>query len=234
MTNAEIPNQTLREAYQAIAERRGGNSTALDKESVSESELLSALAYVLGIPLVEVEDLNDAFLSDCRALTAELETEALMDYQFVPLSRRGDTLIAISSCPWDSTTTEVLLGYFQQCARVKFVLASPACLRELLKRLKAAEPKPPRVSSPADASTPSAAKTATTQSLAVPAAVVLPPGMRAAKNADSPQPPSPTASRIVSPPNGESLLTSEDVTRLMNVLASEIHRLTEQKSQRQL
>lgn len=234
MTNAEIPKQTLRDAYQAIAERRGENSTALDKESVSESELLSALAYVLGIPLVEVEDLSDPFLSDCRALTAELETEALMDYQFTPLSRRGDTLIAISSCPWDSATTEVLLGYFQQCARVKFVLASPACLRELLETLKAAEPKPPRVSSPADASKPSVAKTATTQSLAVPAPVVMPPGMRAAKNPDSPKPPAPTAAHTVSPPNGESSLTSEDVTRLMNVLVGEIHRLTEQKSQRQL
>ncbi|ODU25439.1 MAG: hypothetical protein ABS95_00030 [Verrucomicrobia bacterium SCN 57-15] len=221
MTNAEIPNQTLRETHQAIAERRGMNVAALDKESVSESELMSALAYVLGIPLVEVEDLNDAFLADCRALTAELETDALMDYQFVPLSRRGDTLIAISSRPWDATTTEVLLGYFQPCARVKFALASPACLTALLERLKAAETKPTRSLSP-------------TQSTTVPAPVVLPPGVRAAKNPDSPKPAPPPPSRSGSPQNDNPLLTSEDVTRLMNVLAGEIHRLTQQKSQRSL
>ncbi len=221
MTAAEIPSQTLREAHQAIAERRGMNAAALDKESVSESELMSALAYVLGIPLVEVGDLSDAFLADCRALTAELETEALMDYQFVPLSRRGDTLIAISSRPWDATTTDVLLGYFQPCARVKFVLASPECLRALLERLQAAEPKPTRSRSP-------------TQSTTVPAPVVLPPGVRAAKDPDSPKPALPPSARSVSPQNDDPLLTSEDVTHLMNVLAGEIHRLTQQKSQRSL
>jgi hypothetical protein len=221
MTSVQIPNQTLREAHQAIAERRGADVATLDKESVSEPELLSALAYVLGIPLVEAEDLNDAFLSECRTLTAELETDALMDYQFVPLSRRGETLIAISSCPWDNTTTEVLLGYFQQCARVKFVLASPACLRTLLERLKAAEPKPSRAVS-------------ATESKTVSAPVVLPPGARAAKNPDSPKAPALTAPRSVSPQSDEPSLTSEDVTGLMNVLACEIRRLTQQKSQRSL
>jgi hypothetical protein len=219
MTSAEIPNQTLREAHHAIAERRGTSPAALDKESVGESELMSALAYVLGIPLVEVGDLNDAFLSDCRALTVELETDALMDYQFVPLSRRGDTLIAMSSCPWDATTTEVLLGYFQQCARVKFVLASPACLRELLARLKAAEP--PRAPSPG-CEPPASAP------------VVLPPGARAAKNPDSLKPPASSSPCSVSPQNDDPLLTSEDVTHLMNVLAGEIHLLTQQKSRRSL
>jgi MshEN domain len=221
MTNAEIPRQTLSEAHQAIAERRGSNAAALDRESIGESEWTAALAYVLGIPLVETEDLNDAFLGECRALTAELETEALMDYQFVPLSRRGDTLIAISSCPWDATTTEVLLGYFQQCARVKFALASPACVRALLERLKAAEPKPTPARSPTQSATP-------------PAPVVLPPGARGTKNPDAPKPPAPPAPRSASPQNDDAWLTSEDVTRLMNVLAAEIHRLAQQKSPRSL
>lgn len=221
MTNAEIPNQTLREAHQAIAERRGTSAGALDKESVSESELMSALAYVLGIPLVETEDLNDVLLSECRALTAELETDALMDYQFIPLSRRGETLTAISSRPWDATTPDVLLGYFQQCARVKFVLASPTCVLELLQKLKATEPKPKRVVSPDQSKTASAP-------------VVLPPGARAAKHPESPTPTAPTAPRSVCPHNDAPLLTSEDVTRLMNILAGEIHRLTQQKSQRSL
>lgn len=217
MTNAEIPRQTLSEAHQAIAERRGGNAAALDRESIGELEWTAALAYVLGIPLVETEDLNDAFLAECRALTAELETDALMDYQFVPLSRRGDTLIAISSCPWDATTTEVLLGYFQQCARVKFALASPACVRALLERLKAAEPK----------ATPARSPTAS-------APVVLPPGMRATKNSDSPETSAPSAPHSASPQNDDPRLTSEDVTGLMNVLAGEIHRLTQRKSPRSL
>lgn len=221
MTDAEIPTHILREAHQAIAERRGTNAATLDKESVSESELMSALAYVLGIPLVETEDLNEAFLSECRALTAELETDALMDYQFVPLSRRGDTLVAISSRPWDATTTEVLLGYFQQSARVKFVLASPACLRALLERLKAAEPRPTRALAP-------------TQSTTAPAPVVLPPGARAAKYPDASKTPVPIVARGVSPQNDQPLLTSEDVTHLVNVLAGEIQRLTQQKAQRSL
>ena len=221
MAAAEIPSQTLREAHQAIVERRGTSAAALDKQSVSEPELMSALGYVLGIPLVETEDLNDAFLSDCRTLTTELETDALMDYQFVPLSRRGDTLIAISSCPWDATTTEVLLGYFQQCAHVKFVLASPACLRELFERLTATEPKCPRAVSP-------------TQLTPVPTPVVLPPGVRAANNPNAPKSPAPAAPPSACLRKDERLLTAEDVTRVMNVLASEIQRLTQQKSQRSL
>ncbi len=236
MTAAEIPSQTLAEAYQAVAERRGINSAALDKQSVSESELMAALAYVLGIPLVETEDLNDELLSDCRALTAELEPDALMDYQCVPMARRGETLVVISSCPWDSVSTDVLLGYFQQCSRVKFVLAGPACVRELLRKLTLAQPKSPEAALPHDVLRSSAAKAASPPApvsgtpsresspapLAASAPIVLPPGARpCARNSPPSQPDGP-------------LLTPEDITHLLNLLAAEIHRLAQQKSPRSL
>lgn len=239
MTAAEIPSQTLAEAYQAVAERRGVSFATLDRQSVHESEFMAALAYVLGIPLVETEDLNDTLLSDCRALTAELEPDALMDYQLAPMARRGETLIVISSCPWDSIATEVLLGYFQQCSRVKFVLASPTCLRELLGKLKPAEPKSQEaasnhhVPSPAKAAIPQP-PSSTTQPreraaalVSTGAPIVLPPGARPAPK---------TAARNSPPahPDGQPLLTTDDITHLMNVLAGEIHRLTQQKSQRSL
>lgn len=234
MNAAEIPSPTLAEAYQAVAERRGVNSAALDRQSVNDPEFMAALAYVLGIPLIETEDLNDALLSDCRALTTELEPDALMDYQFVPLARRGETLVVISSCPWDSIAIEVLLGYFQQCSRVKFVLASPACLGELLKKLKLAEAKSAEAASPPYVPRPSPAKVAIPPapvSAAAPvstgAPIVMPPGARPATKSAARNSP-------LAQPDGEPLLTPEDVTRLMNVLAGEIHRLTQQKSQRSL
>lgn len=234
MKPAEIPSQTLAEAYQAVAERRGIAPAALDKQSVNESEFLAALAYVLGIPLIETEDLDEPLLSDCRGLTAELESDALMDYQFAPMARRGETLVVISSCPWDSVSTEVLLGYFQQCACVKFVLASPTCVRGLLERLKPVESKAAEVASHDSASQP-LAKVEMPQLLtsAAPsrdrsgAPIVLPPGTRPAAR---------STARNTAPgqADGDPLLTPEDVTCLMNVLAREIQRLTEQKSQRQL
>src|SRR5258707_2221108 len=139
MNTAEIPNQTLNEAYSAIAERREVSPATLDRQTVDEPEFMAALAYVLGIPLVEKSDLTGALLSDCGKLTAELETAALMEYKFVPLVRRGETVIVISGSPWDPVTTEVLLGYFQQCTQIKFALASPQCLQELFDYLKQAE-----------------------------------------------------------------------------------------------
>lgn len=218
MNAADIPSQTLAEVYQAIAERRGTGPAALDKQSVNEAEFLAALAYVLGVPLIETEDLTDALLSDCRSLAAELETDALRDYQIVPLARRGETLIVISSCPWDPITAEVLLGYFQPCSQVKFVLAGPACLRELLNRLKPAEQKDAvsagYVPKPCHA-TP----------------IVMPPGT---KSADLPKATAPLAPSNVPPKANEPLLTPEDVTHLMNFLAGEIHRLVQQKLQRSL
>jgi hypothetical protein len=218
MNAADIPSQTLAEVYQAIAERRGAGLTALDKQSVNEAEFMAALAYVLGVPLIEVEDLTDALLSNCRPLAAELETDALRDYQIVPLARRAETLIVISSCPWNPITAEVLLGYFQPCSQVKFVLASPACLRELLNRLKPAEQtdivSAGYVPQPCHA-TP----------------IVMPPGT---KSADLPKATAPLAPSNVPQKPNEPLLTPEDVTRLMNVLAGEIHRLVQQKSQRSL
>jgi predicted RNA-binding protein len=138
MNTAEIPSQTLNEAYNAIAERREVSPAALDRQTVDEPEFLAALAYVLGIPLVEKADLTQALLADCGKFAAELETAALMEYKFVPLARRGETLVVISSSPWDPITTEVLLGYFQQCPQIKFALASPQCLQELFDYLKQA------------------------------------------------------------------------------------------------
>ena len=63
MKGADIPSQTLAEVYQAIAERRGTSPAALDKQSVSEAEFMAALAYVLGTPLIEVDDRGMAALA---------------------------------------------------------------------------------------------------------------------------------------------------------------------------
>ena len=140
MNTTDIPSQTLQEVYQAIAERRGESPAALDRQSVNEAEFMAALTYVLGIPLIEARPHGSA-VRRLRPLTAELETAALMEYKFVPLARRGETLVVISSCPWDPITAEVLLGYFQQCPHVKFALASPQCLQELFDQLKHSEAK---------------------------------------------------------------------------------------------
>lgn len=238
MNAADIPNQTLADVYQAIAERRGASPATLDKQSVNEAEFMAALAYVLGVPIIETEDLTDALLSDCRPLAAELETDALRDYQIVPLARRGETLVVISSCPWDPITAEVLLGYFQPCSQVKFVLASPACLRELLNRVKPAEQKDTVSAgyvlkpSPAKAAIPlSSTSIPTLRGHADTTPIVMPPGT---KSADLPKATAPLAPGNAPQKANEPLLTPEDVTRLMNVLAGEIHRLLQQKSQRSL
>lgn len=248
MNTADIPSQTLHEVNQAIAERRGVSSAALDRQSVNEPEFMAALAYVLGIPLVEAEDLTDALLSDCRALTAELETAALIEYKFVPMARRGETLIVISSSPWDPITAEVLLGYFQQCPHVKFALASPQCLQELLNQLKLSEAKHPLaagyVPKPLPAKTaipqppPSIAPPSGHVNISAPALtpVAMPPGARtptAVKSAIGP----PAASAISGssvPTQAIAMLTQEDIAHLLNVLAAEIQRLVQQKSRQSL
>ena len=51
MNTAEIPSQTLNEAYNAIAERSEVSPAALDRQTVDEPEFMAALAYVLGIPI---------------------------------------------------------------------------------------------------------------------------------------------------------------------------------------
>lgn len=203
MQTAEIPNQTAHEAYQAIAERRGTTLAASDRQDVSEAEFTAALAYVLGLPLLEPEDLSATLLSECRTLTAELEMAALREYQFVPIAQRRETLVVISCCPWDTVAAEVLLGYYPQCTRLKFVLTNRACLQELLSRLSPVETKPLTADAPAGT------------------AIVLPPGSRPV----APESPGETAA-----PANEHLLTPEDVVRIMNVLAAEIQSVTRRPS----
>jgi len=140
MNAADIPSQTLAEVYQAIAERRGLVSPHWTNRVSTRPSLW------LRWPMCWASRSSKSKIDRCIALQlppscAELETDALRDYQIVPLARRAETLIVISSCPWNPITAEVLLGYFQPCSQVKFVLASPACLRELLNRLKPAEQK---------------------------------------------------------------------------------------------
>ncbi|HOC54229.1 MAG TPA: hypothetical protein PKI20_01260 [Verrucomicrobiota bacterium] len=252
MSTAEIPNQILNEAYQAIAERREVNPAALDRCTVDEAELMAALAYVLGLPLVEPADLTESRLADCSQLAAELETAALMEYRFVPMARHGEILSVISSNPWDPIATEVLLGYFQQCTQVKFALASPQCLQELLDHLRQAEartqasagagytPRPMPVnptSSRSRTTAPTAVSPTRSGEGADVAAVVMPPGAKpplaakvpavldanpgASANADRGAP--------TTADDGAPLLTLGDVTHLINVLATEIHRLVQQK-----
>ena len=252
MSTAGIPSQILNEAYQAIAERREVNPAALDRCTVDEAELMAALAYVLGLPLVEPADLTESWLTDCNQLAAELETAALMEYRFVPMARRGEILSVISSNPWDPIATEVLLGYFQQCTQVKFALASPQCLQKLLDHLRQAEtgtqasagagytprPMPVNPTSPHSRTT-AATAVSRPQSgeRASVAAVVMPPGAKpplaskvpavldanpgASANADRGGP--------TTADDGAPLLTQGDVTHLVNVLATEIHRLVQQK-----
>ena len=251
MNTAEIPSQTLNEAYNAIAERREVSPAALDRQTVDEPEFLAALAYVLGIPLVEKTDLTQALLADCGQLAAELETAALMEYKFVPLARRGETLVVISSSPWDPITTEVLLGYFQQCPQIKFALASPQCLQELFDYLKQAEaktqqtavagytPKPLAAETvvsqlPGAVAPPAIAPAARTGERAPAASIVLPPG---AKPPAAATPASAAATAISGPAQvgrESPMLTQEDLSHLMNVLAAEIQRLVQQKTRRSL
>ena len=249
MSTAEIPSQILNEAYQVIAERREVNPAALDRRTVDEAELMAALAYLLGLPLVEPADLTESRLADCGQLAAELETAALMEYRFVPMARRGEILSVISSNPWDPIATEVLLGYFQQCTQVKFALASPQCLQELLDHLRQAEtgtqasagagytPRPMPASPHSRTTAPTAVSRPQSGERASVAAVVMPPGAKpplaskvpavldanpgASANADRGAP--------TTADDGAPLLTQGDVTHLINVLATEIHRLVEQK-----
>jgi hypothetical protein len=213
MKAAEIPQSTLQEAYQAIAERHRAETSALDRSSIPEPELLSAVAYVLGIPLLEADDLDELLLRESRILSADLEVEPLADYQFVPLSKRADILVAVSSCPWDMVVTEVLLGYFRSCSAVKFVLTSPGCLKVLLNKLKPAPLTP-----------------ATSQPEPEPIPVVLPPGAQAAARAASQV----AISSSLRQPERDSKLTTDEVTQLMNLLSDEMRRIIERKSRASL
>ena len=251
MNTAEIPSQILNEAYKAIADRREVRPAALDRQTVEEPEFLAALAYVLGIPLVEKADLTQALLADCGQLAAELETAALMDYKFVPLARRGETLVVISSRPWDPITTEVLLGYFQQCSQIKFALASPQCLQELFDYLKQAEaktqetavagytPKPlpakTIISEPPGAVAPSAIPPAARTGERTPAdSIVMPPGAKPPAAATAAPPAATTINSPAQADRGSPILTLEDITHLINVLAMEIQRLAQQRRRRSL
>jgi len=259
MNTAEIPNQTLNEAYHAIAERREVKPAALDRQTVDEAEFMAALAYVLGVPLVEPADLTGALLVECGKLTAELETAALMEYKFVPLARRGETLVVISSCPWDPITTEVLLGYFQQCSQLKFVLASPHCLQALFNHLQKAEaknhepaaagyvPKPLLAKATIPQSPSGAAASAVPEETPTgqhPSSVVMPPGTSrpvaakiAASKGAATTTPATVATGIGSPAQpagGAPMLTPEDIGHLINVLALEIQRLLQQKTRQSL
>ena len=251
MNTAEIPSQTLKEAYNAIAERREVSSAALDRQTVDEPEFLAALAYVLGIPLVEKADLTQALLTDCGQLAAELETAALMEYKFVPLARRGEALVVISSSPWDPITTEVLLGYFQQCPQIKFALASPQCLQELFDYLKQAEaktqetavagytPKPlpakTIISEPPGAFAPPAIAPAARTGERTPAAsIVMPPGAKPPAAAATAAPPATAISGPAPAGCGSPVLTQEDIAHLINILAVEIQRLVQQRTRRSL
>ena len=259
MNTAEIPSQTLNEAYNAVAERREVSPAALDRQTVDEPEFMAALAYVLGIPLVEEADLTQALLADCGKLTAELETAALMEYKFVPLARRGETLVVISSSPWDPITAEVLLGYFQQCTQIKFALASPQCLQELFDHLTQAEartqetavagymPKPlpakTVLSQPPGAAPPTVPPPARIGERTPAVSVVMPPGAKPPAAAKTPGPlgapaAAPSAATTISGPaqtgRGSPMLTQEDITHLMNIVAVEIQSLMQQKMRRPL
>lgn len=136
MTELSIPSPLLGEVYQAIAGRRNVAVAQLDK--ISETEFLAALAYVLSAPLLDEADITDSLSQDCRAIIAaqELDVEGLLTYGFFPLTIKGGTLVAISSCPWDSAIAEIANSYFPQIETVRFVLASPKVMQVIGERLK--------------------------------------------------------------------------------------------------
>ena len=46
----------------------------------------------------------------CRQSSRELDPRGMAEYRFVPLTIRGQTLLVISSCPWDPMMVEVISG----------------------------------------------------------------------------------------------------------------------------
>lgn len=231
MQPSDIPSQLLHEVYQAIADRYETDVAKLDRSKISEEEFMAALAFTQGAPLVEAEDISESLLTCCQSLSGDLDLNALADYKFVPLAKRGRTLLAISSCPWDAITREIISSYFPQCSRVRFVLASSKILMELLERLKGANAK----DAPVAGCTPNPMSRCVIPQPPTPVPIQQPsaPSQAPAETPIDQTAPSEPAS------NGQklqaqSLLTPEDATYLVNILAQEASRLLQRRQRKSL
>ena len=136
MKTSDIPAQVLNEVFKTIAQMHDTDPSKLVKDQVSEDEFMAALAYNQGSPLIDTADLTDELIAMCRICSRELDPAGMAEYRFVPMTSRGQTLLVVSSCPWDPMMVEVISGYFPQCSQVRFALASPQTLGELLGKLK--------------------------------------------------------------------------------------------------
>jgi hypothetical protein len=134
--NMDIPPQTLNDVYKTIAQRHETEPAKLPREKIEEDEFMAALAYNRGSPLIEPQDLSEDLIGMCRQSSRELDPRGMAEYRFVPLTIRGQTLLVISSCPWDPMMVEVISGYFPQCSQVRFALTSPQTLGQLLSQLQ--------------------------------------------------------------------------------------------------
>lgn len=142
MNIQDIPPQTLNDVYKTIAQRHETEPAKLTKDKIEEDEFMAALAYNRGSPLIEPQDLSEELLGMCRQSSRELDPRGMAEYKFVPLTIRGQTLLVISSCPWDPMMVEVISGYFPQCSQVRFALTSPQTLGQLLSQLQGEGPAP--------------------------------------------------------------------------------------------
>lgn len=230
----DIPSQVLNEVYQALADRHETDIAKLDRAKVSEEEFMAALAFTQGAPLIEANDINESLLTCCQALSRDLDLDALMDYKFVPLANRGQTLVAISTSPWDAMTTEIISSYFPHCSRVRFVLISPKSMTEVFNRLKGANPHDAQVAGYTPKPRPAIPQPpAPVQQPSVPTA-----GQPAGTPTDQTIPtsvPTPTTPASVGQEMpSQSLLTSEEATCLVNILVQEANRLLQRRQRKSL
>lgn len=239
MKTSDIPAPVLSEVFKTIAQLHNTSEAKMPKDSIPEEEFMAALAHNLCAPLLEDADLTTETVELCRQCSRELDPVGMAEYRFVPMVIKGQTLLSISSCPWDPMMVEVCLGYFPQCTAVRFVLASPQTLTNLLSRLKnepitniggystakpVAAPKPisPPITAPVIAPPkpfepsvspvkPPVSTPALTPSVPVPRPVIAPQSIIA-------EPPTATA------PAAE-MLTAEDISYLLTVLVTEGNKL---------
>ena len=247
MNLQDIPPQVLSEVYRTIAMSQDKDVAQLNKESISDGEFMAALAYNQGSPLLEIEDLTDELLVLCRQHAKELEISSLAEYKFVPVTIKGTTLLAISSCPWDPVLVECINGYFPSCTQVKFALAGPTVLAGLLTKLQgepvdapvagytAKIPVPPRPITPATPRPEAPAKAEAPAARPVPSSPVArpatsiprPPGLTPATT--RPEHVKPRAVEESVQLSEGNLLSPEDLAYLASIYIQEANKIIQRK-----
>ncbi len=243
----DIPPQLLSDVLKTIAEHRGIEPAKLAKEKIEEDEFMAALAFKEGAPLIESGDLTGEIIALCQQASRELDPRGMAEYKFVPVANRGQTLLVISSGPWDPMMVEVISGYFPHCSHVRFAIASPHTLSLLLGKLQGESPvamagytpakpaPPPRpLVAPMPPAMTAAAPKVPTPPAAAPAPVA-PPVSSAATAPPAPPPvsrqPEPHKPATIEVPaiQGSGLLTREEVTYLVNLVVHEANKIIARK-----